>query len=334
MCAETWLWIVFAVAVPAMLAVDLAVHRGARAVKLTEAVAWSAVWSGLSLGFLAVVSLWRGPEDAVEFLTGYLVEWSLSVDNLFVFLVVFSYFRVPAAYQHKVLFWGILGAVVMRAALIAGGLFLIQLVDWIVYVFGAFLIFTGLRLAVREEPGATPERNPVLRLARRFLPLTTDYVEDRLFVRRGAKRLATPLFVVLLVIETTDVIFAVDSVPAVLAITSDPFIVYTSNVFAILGLRALYFTLAGVLPLFRYLRYGLAVILVFVGVKMTFAHVLEIPAAIALGVVALTLAGSVLTSLMSSRRERRARPSWDTAPAGPGDPPADRSIVKPQGPEA
>ncbi|MBI4539612.1 MAG: TerC family protein [Gemmatimonadetes bacterium] len=310
------LWVIFATSVFVMLALDLGLlHREGHAVRFKEALAWTAAWFTLAFLFMWVVYFWRGPGKALEFLTGYLIEWSLSVDNIFVFLVIFSYFAVPAAYQHKVLFWGIVGAVIMRAMLITMGVVLIQQVEWIVYLFGAFLVFTGVRLLFQAGAEIHPERNPMLRLARRFLPITENYVRDKFFVRRGAQRFATPLLVVLLVVETTDIVFAVDSVPAVLAITTDPFIVYTSNVFAILGLRALYFVVAGIMQLFAYLRYGLSAILVFVGVKMLVADVMEIPVELALGVVASILLISIVASLFGSGNRVRSSTRRERAPA-------------------
>jgi len=286
-----------------MLALDLGVfHRKAHVIKIKEALLWSAFWIGLSLLFNLGIYFWRGPETALEFLTGYLIEKSLSVDNIFVFLLIFSYFRVPSLYQHKVLFWGILGALVMRAIFIATGVTLIQKFHWIIYIFGAFLILTGIKMALQKDKKIHPERNPVLRLFRRYMPVTDDYKDDKFFVKRAGHYLATPLFVVLLVVETTDIIFAVDSIPAILAITLDPFIVYTSNVFAILGLRALYFALAGIMQLFHHLHYGLSAILVFVGVKMLLADIYKIPVGIALGVIASILLISVIASVIWPRK--------------------------------
>jgi tellurite resistance protein TerC len=293
-------WVLFNIFVLVMLALDLGVfHRKAHVVKIKEALIWSAVWIALALLFNVGVYYWRGPQIALEFLTGYLLEKSLSVDNVFVFLLIFSYFRVPALCQHKVLFWGILGALIMRAIFIAAGITLIQQFHWVIYVFGAFLIFTGIKMALQKDKEIHPEKNPVIKLFRRLMPVTQDYDEkSRFFVRKAGRLHATPLFVALLVVETTDVIFAVDSIPAVLAITHDPFIVYTSNVFAILGLRALYFALAGIMQLFHYLHYGLSAILVFVGVKMLITEIYKIPITIALGVVAGILLVSVIASLV------------------------------------
>jgi len=297
-----------------MLALDLGVfHRKAHVIKFKEALAWSAIWIALALIFNVGIYFWRGPETALEFLTGYLIEKSLSVDNLFVFLLIFSYFGMPPLYQHKVLFWGILGALIMRAIFIATGVTLIRKFHWVIYIFGVFLILTGIRIALQKDKEIHPERNPVLRLLRRFMPITERYEDGRFLVKREGQYLATPLLIVLLVVETTDIIFAVDSIPAILAITLDPFIVYTSNVFAILGLRALYFALAGIMQLFHRLHYGLAVILVFVGIKMILADIYKIPVGVALGVVASILLISVIASIA------RPRKIETTAPPDPKD---------------
>jgi tellurite resistance protein TerC len=310
------LWLIFAVAVVGMLALDLGVfHRRAHAIRFREALGWSIAWFTLAVVFAGIVFHWRGPEQGFAFFAGYLIEWSLSADNVFVFLVIFTYFRVPAEYQHKVLFWGIVGAVIMRAILVTAGVVLIHQVHAIVYVFGGFLIVTGLRMAFSGETEIHPEKNPVLKLLRRMFPVTKRYYGGRFFVRRMGLRAATPLLVVLTVVESTDVVFAVDSVPAVLAITTDPFIVYTSNVFAILGLRALYFVLAGFMQMFHYLKYGLSLILVFVGAKMVASDIVEIPTSIALGIVATILLGSVAVSLFVPKR-----PGNGSAPAATDGP--------------
>ncbi len=285
-----------------MLGLDLGVfHRRAHTVKFREALAWSAVWIALAVIFAVVVFFWHGRTPALEFVTGYVIELSLSVDNLFVFLLIFRFFQVPAVHQHKVLFWGILGALIMRAVFIAAGVGLIQRFHWIVYVFGAFLVYSGIKLFFQEEAEIHPEKNPVLRLFRRFVPVTRDYEGDKFFVRRPGLY-ATPLFVVLLVVETTDLLFAVDSIPAILAITRDAFIVYTSNVFAIMGLRSMYFALAGMMEMFRYLHYGLSLVLVFVGAKMLLSHYLEIPTPVALAAVAGVLAISVIASMANPKK--------------------------------
>jgi len=298
-----WLWIFFNIFVLAMLTLDLGVfHRKAHVIKIKEALVWSGVWITLALLFNLGIYIWRGPETALEFLAGYLIEKSLSVDNIFVFLLIFSYFGVPPLYQHKVLFWGILGALVMRAVFIATGITLIEKFHWTIYLFGAILVLTGVKMALQKERKIQPERNPVIRLFRRWVPVTEDYAQDKFFVKRAGRYLATPLFIVLIVVETTDVIFAVDSIPAILAITLDPFIVYTSNVFAILGLRALYFALSGVMELFHHLHYGLSVVLVFVGIKMLLTDLYKIPVSIALSVVAGILLVSVMASIFDKRK--------------------------------
>lgn len=296
---DALVWAGFGGLVLTLLILDLGVfHRRAHVIGVREALIWSAFWIGLSLLFNLGIYFWRGSETALEFLAGYLIEKSLSVDNIFVFLVIFSYFAVPGLYQHRVLFWGILGAIVMRGLFILAGVTLIERFHFLIYVFGGFLVFTGIRLGQERGRRIEPERNPVLRLVRRFVPVTEDYVDGRFFVRRGARLFATPMFIALVVVETTDVVFAVDSIPAILAITQDPFIIYSSNVFAILGLRALYFALAGILPMFRYLHYGLSAILIFVGIKMLVSDFYEIPVGIALGVVATILTASVILSIL------------------------------------
>src|SRR5690606_31792325 len=274
-----WLWAGFNAFVLFLLALDLGVfHRKAHAVSMKEAIIWSIVWISLSLLFNLVIYLfwdkmvpnssYTNGEAALAFLTGYLIEKSLSVDNIFVFILIFSYFAVPDRYQHRVLFWGILGALIMRGTLILVGSVLLETFHWIIYVFGAFLIFTGIRMARQQDEELNPDENPVVKFFRRFVPVTENYEDDKFFFRRAGKLFATPLFLVLLVVESTDLVFAVDSIPAIFAVTRDPFIVYTSNVCAILGLRALYFLLANVMHQFEYLKLGLAVVLSFIGVKM------------------------------------------------------------------
>ncbi|MGH9549874.1 MAG: TerC family protein [Terriglobales bacterium] len=295
-------WILFNLFVLAMLVLDLGVfHRRAHTVKFREALAWSVLWIALAAIFAVVIFFWHGRTPMLEFVTGYVIELSLSVDNLFVFLLIFRFFQVPPAHQHKVLFWGILGALIMRAVFIAAGIGLIQRFHWIVYLFGAFLVYSGIKLFFQEEAEIHPENNPVLRLFRRFVPVTKDYEGNKFFIRR-AGLYATPLFVVLLVVETTDLLFAVDSIPAILAITRDAFIVYTSNVFAILGLRSMYFALSGMMEMFRYLHYGLSLVLVFVGAKMLLSYYFEIPTHLALVAVAGVLAISVIASLVNPRK--------------------------------
>jgi tellurite resistance protein TerC len=289
-----------------MLVLDLGVfHRRAHTVKFREALIWSVAWIALAAIFAVVIFFWHGRTPALEFVTGYVIELSLSVDNLFVFLLIFRFFQVPAIHQHKVLFWGILGALIMRAIFIAAGVSLIERFHWIIYVFGAFLIYSGIKLFFQDEAEIHPEKNPVLRLFRRWVPVTKDYVDNKFFVRNPGLY-ATPLFVVLLVVETTDLLFAVDSIPAILAITRDAFIVYTSNVFAILGLRSMYFALAGMMEMFRYLHYGLSLVLVFVGAKMLVTHYVEIPTYLALTAVAGVLTISVVASMVNPKK--RAAP--------------------------
>ena len=303
MHGELTFWILFNAFVLAMLVIDLGLfHRQAHEIGFREAVLSSLMWIALAAGFAVFVYFWRGRTPTLEFATGYLVEESLSVDNLFVFLLIFRYFRVPPIYQHKVLFWGIIGALLMRGVFIVVGVALIRRFHWIIYAFGAFLIYTGIQLLRPGEQEIQPEQNPVLKVVRKFLPVTPDYVKGKFFVRDPGL-FATPLLLVLVVVETTDVLFATDSIPAVLAISRDPFVVYTSNVFAILGLRSLYFALAGMIEVFHYLHYGLAVILSFIGIKMLISGYYQIPTAIALAVVAGVLAISVGASLLFPEKE-------------------------------
>jgi len=298
-----YFWIIFNIFVLAMLALDLGVfNRRAHSIKFREALGWSLMWVGLALAFAVFVFFWHGRRESLEFVTGYVIELSLSVDNLFVFLMIFRYFRVPTEQQHKVLFWGILGALIMRGIFILAGVSLIRRFEWIVYVFGAMLVYSGIKLLRQGDAEIHPEKNPVLRLFRRVMPVTTDYEGGKFLVRRGGLY-ATPLLVVLLVVETTDVLFAVDSIPAVLAITLNAFIVYTSNVFAILGLRSMYFALAGMMEVFHYLHYGLSLVLIFVGLKMIAAHYVEIPTVLALGIVVGVLGMSVLASVIFPRKQ-------------------------------
>ncbi len=313
-----WLWVGFNAFVLAMLALDLGVfHRKAHDVSVREALTWSGVWIALALTFNASIFLfwekmmpgsgYSNGEAGLAFLTGYLIEKSLSVDNIFVIMLIFSYFAVPSAYQHRVLFWGILGALVMRGVMIGLGTALIHEFSWIIYIFGAFLIFTGLRMAFHKDEELHPEDNPLIKLFRRFIPVSETYEGDKFFIRRAGVLMSTPLFLVLLMIESTDLIFAVDSIPAIFAVTQNPFLVYTSNVFAILGLRSLYFVLAGVVNTFYYLKLGLAVVLTFVGTKMLLIETpFKIPTLISLGVVALILGVSIVASLIRARSMKRA----------------------------
>jgi tellurite resistance protein TerC len=295
-----------------MLALDLGVfHRKSHTVSGKEALIWSLVWISLALVFNAAIyffwnrmmpgSSYTNKEAALAFFTGYLIEKSLSVDNIFVFILIFSFFAVPGAYQHHVLFWGILGALVMRGALILAGAALLEQFHWIIYLFGAFLIFTGIRMALHRDEEIHPEKNPIVKFFKKFMPVTENFEKDKFFIRRSGKLMATPLFLVLLIIESTDLVFAVDSIPAIFAVTRDPFIVYTSNVFAILGLRALYFLLANVMDKFQYLKLGLAAVLTFVGIKMVIVEFYPIPVGISLIVVASILAISILASLWKAR---------------------------------
>jgi tellurite resistance protein TerC len=295
---ERILWIVFGVAVPVMLVLDLGVfHRRVREIGFREALVWSFVWITLALIFGLLIYLMMGRENAVRYITAYLVEKTLSIDNLFVFLLIFSYFAVPEKYQHKVLFWGIVGALVMRGIFIAFGLAILETFEWVIYLFGVFLIYTGVRLSLQKEMKFRPESNPAFRLFCRLAPLSNDFHEGVFFARINGRRLATLLLLVLVVVETTDVVFAVDSIPAVLAISTDPFIVYTSNIFAILGLRSLYFVLANAARRLVYLRYGLSIILGFLGLKMLFSGVLEVPGLLSLALVVGVLAIVTFTSL-------------------------------------
>ena len=315
MTPDTFWWVGFVVFVLAMLALDLGVfHRKAHDVKLREALVWTGVWASLALLFnLGIYLGWIGAyagaaarqQAALEFLTGYLIELSLSVDNVFVFALLFSYFHVPPPYRHRVLFWGILGALVMRAAMIFAGVALLEAFHWVMYLFGAILILGGIKMWRSHGVKIDPQTNPVLRLVRRVLPVAGGDHGPRFFTRENGAFAVTPLFVVLVLVEWTDLVFAVDSIPAVLAITHDPFIVFTSNVMAILGLRSLYFALAGVMERFHALHYGLAAILVFVGAKMLLADVLKIPILAALGIVAGILAASVIVSLLRPPPRRK-----------------------------
>lgn len=307
---SNWIfWIIFNVFVLAMLALDLGVfHRKKHVVGLREAIGWTAVWISLAACFAVLIYFFghtmvgrsapSNPQLSLEFVTGYLIELSLSVDNLFVFLLIVRYFRVPRGLQHEVLFWGVLGALIMRAIFIAAGVTLLNRFHWIVYIFGGILVFSGIKLLRQRGAAIHPEANPLLRAFRKLFRVTSDYESDRFFVRRGALRYATPLALVLILIETTDLLFAVDSIPAVLAVTREPFIVFTSNVFAILGLRSLFFALAGMIEAFHLLHYGLSVILILIGVKMLLSEHVQLPTAAALAAVAGVLVISVVLSLL------------------------------------
>lgn len=299
-----WLWIGFGVFIGGMLVVDLGlVNRKAHVISVREAARWTAVVVSMAALFNLWIFTARGSDAGLEFLTGYVIELALSVDNIFVFLLIFSYFKVPRQYQHRVLFWGILGALLMRGGMIAAGWLLLERFSWITYLFGAFLIFTGIRTAIHQDVDIEPESNPFLKLIRRFIPVSTEYEGQRFFVRAADgerhRVVATPMLVVLVMVETTDLIFAVDSIPAVFAITRDPFIVFTSNVFAILGLRSMYFLLAGSVDKFHFLKLGMAAVLTFVGTKMVATYFdVHVPIGISLGIVGLILATSVAASLM------------------------------------
>ena len=300
----TGLWVGFNVFVLIMLALDLGVfHRKNHEVSLKEALTWTAVWISLALVFNGFIFYRFGEELAVQFLTGYLIEKSLSVDNIFVIILIFSYFQVPLIYQHKVLFLGILGALVMRAIFIFAGIELIHRFHWPIYIFGGFLIITGIRMLFSQETKIDPDKNFFVRLIKMIIPITSDYHQSKFVVRQEGRLWATPLLLALIVVEGTDLIFAVDSIPAILAISDDPFIVYTSNVFAILGLRSLYFAVAGIEKFFKYLKYGLAVILVFVGTKMAVADFFKIPVEVSLGVIAFILGVSMVASVRKTKRD-------------------------------
>jgi tellurite resistance protein TerC len=325
--SNPWWWFAFNALVLSLLALDLGVfHRHARAVSMREALGWCVVWVSLAIAFGLGIWATMGPQSALEFFAGYLVEEALSVDNLFVFILIFGFFRVPAELQHRVLFWGILGALVMRGTMIAVGAALLARYHWVIYIFGAFLVFTGVKMAFGGDSAIEPESNPVIRLVRRLFPVTTKYHGEHFFVRESvrpgdrARWMATPLFVVLALVETTDLVFALDSIPAIFGVTRDPFLVYTSNVFAILGLRSMYFVLAGVIGKFHLLKYGLSVVLAFVGVKMLVSEHYPIPIGIALGVVGGVLLASVLLSLV--------------IPAPEGHAPDDPTAIAPTVPDA
>lgn len=294
-------WIIFNIFVLGMLILDLWIfHHKAHVIKIKESLVWTAVWIILALFFNLGIYFWCGQEKAIEFLTGYLIEKSLSIDNIFIFLLIFSYFRVPSLYQHKILFWGIFSALIMRTIFIALGITLIQKFYWISYIFGGFLVFTGIKMALQKDKDIHPERNLIIGLFRRFMPITESYEEGKFFIKKEGRYFATLLFIVLLTIEITNIIFAIDSIPAIIAITSDFFIIYTSNVFAMLGLRALYFTVAETIQLFHfhYLRYGFSAIFVFVGIKMLLADYYKIPIGIVLCVIASILLVSMIVSVV------------------------------------
>lgn len=327
MISSIWIWVGFNLLVLIMLAIDLGLFsHHEHEIHFREALRRSGIWIVLALMFGVGIYLWRGPDIGLQFFTGYLIEESLSVDNLFVMLTIFTYFRVPRRYQHKVLFWGIIGALIMRGIFILAGVALIERFYWIIYLFGTLLVVTGVKMAFEKEPEIHPEQNPVLKLFRRVMPVAGNYAGSRFFVREAGKRMATPLMVVLVLIESTDLIFAVDSVPAVLSVSRDPFIVYTSNVFAILGLRSLYFALAGLMHRFHYLHYGLSVILIFVGSKMLLTDLLHVPILLALGVVISVLVISIVASLCFPSSSAASTPLPDGCPPPPGEPGEEHSL--------
>ncbi len=304
MIIDTYVWIGFIAFIILLLVVDLGVfHRKSHEVKIKEALIWTGVWILLALIFNYGVYIFMGKEKAVEFLAGYLIEKSLSIDNLFVFIMLFTFFDVKPQYQHKVLFWGIIGALVMRAIFIFSGVILISKFHWIIYIFGAFLVFTGIKMLIQKDETVSPDKNPLVRLFKKFFPVSETMHGDKFFVKINRKTVATPLFIVLLVVEFTDLIFAVDSIPAILAISNDSFIIFTSNVFAILGLRALYFALAGITKLFHYLKYALSAILVFVGIKMLIVDLYKIPVTYSLFVIVAMLLFAILLSYILPKKE-------------------------------
>jgi tellurite resistance protein TerC len=303
---ETLAWILFNAFVAVMLALDLGVfHRRSQPLSTRQAIGWSAVWIALAAVFAVLLGFWQGRPAALEFSTGYVIELSLSVDNLFIFLLIFRYFRLPDTEQYRVLFWGIIGAIAMRAAFIFAGVGLIRRFHWIIYGFGALLIYSGVRLLFQRGDQVHPEKNPLVKAFRRFFPVTEEYVDGKFFVR-GNQLCATPLLLVLIVIETTDLIFAVDSIPAVLSITLNSFIVYSSNIFAILGLRSLFFALSSLLSLFEYLHYGISCVLVFVGIKMILSHFYPIRTEISLAIIAGILLVTILASIWKRQRDAKA----------------------------
>lgn len=304
MTHELLLWILFNIFILLMLALDLGVfQRKTHIISVKEALIWSAVWVILSLLFNMFIYFDMGEQKAIEYFTGYLIERSLSIDNIFVFVLLFSYFKVPPEYQHKVLFWGVIGALILRASLIGVGVVLIHQFSWIIYIFGGFLVFTGFRMAMQDDGHIDPEKNIVIRLYKKFFPVTTEYDNGNFFVTKKNKKYATPLFVVLIATEFTDLVFAFDSIPAIFAITSDPFIIYTSNIFAIFGLRAMYFALAGIMDKFHYLKVGLSMILIFIGFKMLIVDIYKIPIGYSLGVIAIILTASVVLSLAKPKKK-------------------------------
>ncbi|MBK6398830.1 MAG: TerC family protein [Bacteroidetes bacterium] len=305
MTTEIYFWIGFVVFLALMLAIDLGIfHRKSHTVTFKESLGWTLVWIMLAMMFAAIVYFWKGSEKAIEFITGYVIELSLSVDNLFIFILVFSYFHVPQQYQHKILFWGILGALVMRVIFIFAGVALISKFHWIIYVFGAIIIISGIKMLFQKDKKIEPEKNPLIRFVKKMIPVTHEYHGDSFFIKlKNGAWAATPLFIVLVFIEITDLIFAIDSIPAILAITTDTFIVFTSNAFAILGLRSLYFALAGMLNLFRFLHIGLSLVLIFIGLKMVLSDIYKVPIEYALLIVLSILLTSISASLILKKKK-------------------------------
>lgn len=297
------LWVAFNIFIVSMLVVDLMVfNRKPHEISIRESLVWTAIWIVLAVIFGIGLYYFMSPESSLEYFTGYLIEKSLSVDNIFVFLLIFTYFGVEPKYQHRVLFWGIFGALVFRLIFILVGVALIEKFHWVIYIFGAFLIFTGIKLGLEKDKEIQPEKNPILKLVRRYIPITKHYHGQNFFIKRGRRYIATPLFVVLVVIETTDIVFALDSIPAIMAITRDTFIIYSANAFAILGLRALYFALSGVMRLFHFLHYGLAFILVYIGMKMMLEGTYQIPTTTTLFIILATLMISVILSILFPKK--------------------------------
>lgn len=306
MLTQVLMWSGFILFIILMLIFDFKVlNKKQHAVSVRESIKWVLFWISLALVFNIGVYFFKGKTSALEFLTGYLIEYSLSVDNIFVFIIIFEYFAIPPEFRHKVLLWGILGAIIMRGLFIITGVALITKIHWVIYVFGVFLVIIGIKMAFKQDEEIDPGKNPMLKLFRKFIPLTNDFNKGTFFKRESGKLMATPLLVVVFVIETTDIIFAIDSIPAILSVTLDQFIVYTSNIFAILGLRALYFAMAGIMPIFHFLNYGLAVILTFVGVKLLISEFYKIPVGAALAVVGGVLALSILLSVIFPMKEEK-----------------------------
>jgi tellurite resistance protein TerC len=300
-----YIWVGFIVFVLVVLALDLGIfHKKSHTVGFKESIIWSGVWIALALAFNVIILYWRGENDFMLFLTGYVIEKSLSVDNLFVFLLIFSYFKIPNQYQHKVLFYGILGALIMRAFFIWAGIAILEKFTWVIYIFGAFLVFSGIKMLRPESDEHDLEKSWVITWTRKIFPTSPHFHEDKFFVKLNGVWTVTPLFITLIFVEFSDLVFAIDSIPAIIGITNDPFLVFTSNVFAILGLRSLYFALKGFADIFHYLKYGLSIILIFIGVKMLISHFYHMPVAITMAVIFVVLLGSVLLSVLSNRKKK------------------------------